>query len=62
MHFLDTHTFWKKILLSTVNMVLIYISQQIVIYVGILFLIAGVFGNRMNTYIFSSVNNYRTAP
>ena len=33
-----------------------------VIYVGIFILIAGVFGNGMNIYIFSSVHNYRTTP
>jgi hypothetical protein len=43
-------------------MSLIYIGQQITIYVGFILLFAGVFGNSMNILIFSSVQTYRRTP
>ncbi|CAF1225420.1 unnamed protein product [Adineta ricciae] len=43
-------------------MSLTYISQQIVVYSGIIFLVLGIFGNTMNAYIFSSVAAYRQVP
>ena len=39
-----------------------YIGQQITIYVGFFFLIAGVVGNGINVLVFSSVRAYRTTP
>ncbi|CAF1331159.1 unnamed protein product [Adineta steineri] len=43
-------------------MTLLYISQQITIYVGCFLLIAGLIGNGINVLIFSSVRTYRTTP
>ncbi len=43
-------------------MSLLYISQQLTIYCGFIFLIAGLFGNSMNIFIFSSVKTYRRTP
>ncbi|CAF1433271.1 unnamed protein product [Adineta ricciae] len=44
------------------NMSLIYIAQQITIYGGCCILIAGVFGNAIDIYIFSVVPSYRRNP
>jgi hypothetical protein len=43
-------------------MSLIYIGQQLTIYVGLFLFIAGIFGNGVNIYIFSSDRVYRTTP
>lgn len=40
----------------------IYISQQCVIYLGIIMIIVGVIGNTINILVFTSVRNYRTTP
>jgi hypothetical protein len=41
-------------------MSLIYIGQQITIYGGYFFLLAGLVGNGVNVFVFSSVRTYRT--
>jgi hypothetical protein len=41
---------------------LLYIGQQVNIYVGFFFLVTGLFGNGMNIYIFSSDRTYRNNP
>ncbi|CAF3806547.1 unnamed protein product [Adineta steineri] len=43
-------------------MSLAYISQQVTIYVGWFFVIAGIGGNGLNILIFTSVRNYRQTP
>ncbi|CAF1213618.1 unnamed protein product [Adineta steineri] len=43
-------------------MSLLYISQQITIYTGCFLFVAGMIGNGMNIFIFSSVRTYRTTP
>ena len=43
-------------------MSLLYISQQITIYGGLLLVVAGVLGNGMNVLVFSSVRAYRKTP
>ena len=43
-------------------MSLLYIGQQITIYGGLFLLVAGIFGNGMNIWIFSSVRTYRGTP
>ncbi|CAF0858239.1 unnamed protein product [Adineta steineri] len=43
-------------------MSLLYISQQITIYVGWFLVIAGISGNGLNISIFTSVRNYRQTP
>ncbi|CAF1441150.1 unnamed protein product [Adineta steineri] len=43
-------------------MSLSYIGQQLTIYIGIILFLAGIIGNTMNIFIFSSVRTYRTAP
>ena len=44
------------------DMSLLYIGQQFTIYVGFIFLFAGLFGNSMNIFIFSSVQTYQKTP
>jgi hypothetical protein len=39
-----------------------YIGQQITIYAGLILLIAGIIGNGINIFIFSTVGNYRKTP
>ncbi|CAF1053545.1 unnamed protein product [Adineta ricciae] len=43
-------------------MSLTYVSQQISLYSGIVYLIFGVTGNTINIYVFSSVSAYRRTP
>jgi hypothetical protein len=43
-------------------MSLLYIGQEVTIYGGLFLVVAGVIGNGMNIFIFSSVRNYRSAP
>jgi hypothetical protein len=47
---------------KTIIMSLSYISQQLAIYGGLCELVAGIAGNGMNIFIFSTVRNYRTTP
>lgn len=43
-------------------MELLYIGQQLTIYVGFMLLFSGVVGNGMNIFIFAYVQNYRQTP
>jgi hypothetical protein len=43
-------------------MSLSYVGEQLTIYVGSIILIAGIIGNGMNIFIFSSVHTYRRTP
>ncbi len=43
-------------------MFLIYLAQQLTIYIGCVLLITGIFGNGINLFIFSSVPAYRRTP
>ena len=43
-------------------MSLSYIGRQLTIYIGSILLLAGIVGNGMNIFIFSSVHTYRTTP
>ncbi|CAF0900644.1 unnamed protein product [Adineta steineri] len=43
-------------------MSLLYLSQQITIYGGLILVIIGIFGNSMNILVFSTIRSYRTTP
>ena len=57
MYFLNDFARFKEIEMS-----LSFISQQLAIYVGFIFLIAGIIGNGINIFIFANVQNYRRVP
>ncbi|CAF4326776.1 unnamed protein product [Adineta steineri] len=43
-------------------MSLLYLSQQITIYGGLILVTIGIFGNSMNILVFSTIRSYRTTP